>query len=104
MILASMALITILAAPAELPVPVTAFPTVAADQTRPPLEKVRGIVRDREGRRKMVDDCFQYYTCQPHGLPPDEQYCQYNGDPRNGCRMDFDVCNFCQICCENCFC
>jgi len=111
MIVASLTLVALLAAPADItPVAANAavamFPSVDPDQTRPvPIDRSR--LKYPEGlnlKAAMTGDCFQYFTCLPMSGPPEEQDCTYNGDPRNGCTIDFGICNFCQICCENCFC
>ena len=115
MFLASMALHLLLAAPAahHVPEPVSfapAFPSIAADQERPSIDELKEMQRfflslPKHHVAKQLDDCYQYFSCQPLNAPPDQQWCVYSGLPNNGCLISvFGYCDLCQVCCENCFC
>lgn len=96
MLLATLAFTAILAAPIDLPqvTPSTdpAFPTVAADQTRP----TAAVRKQRLARQKPGTSlyCLDYYTCGLTG----EMSCTYSGDPRTGCEQNGPVCDLCFPC------
>jgi hypothetical protein len=100
MLLATLALTAILTAPIELP-NVTppadpAFPTIAADQTRPAVALTKQRMMQKKPGTSLY--CLDGYTCWPTGAPPDGQSCTYSGDPRNGCEQNGAVCDLCFPC------